>query len=60
VLPLWLATLIVAALLIVIAVILGLVGVSRIKSATAADPDGVRASIRRDVDALKGVGQYEH
>lgn len=60
VLPLWLATLIVAAVLIAIAAILALVGLNRVKKATAEDPDGVRASLRQDVEALKGVGQYEH
>jgi uncharacterized membrane protein len=60
VLPLWLATLIVAVVLLVIAAVLALVGVSQVKKATAEDPDGVRASLRQDVDALKGVGQYEH
>jgi hypothetical protein len=60
VLPLWLATLIVAAVLIAIAVILALVGVSRVKKATETDPDGMRASLRQDLDAFKGVGQYEH
>lgn len=60
VLPLWLATLIVAAVLIAIAVILALVGVSRVKKATETDSDGVRASLRQDLDAFKGVGQYEH
>jgi hypothetical protein len=60
VLPLWLATLIVAVVLLAIAAVLALVGVNRVKKATAPDPDGVRASIRQDVDALKGVGQYEH
>ena len=60
VLPLWLATLIVAAVLIAIAAILALVGLNLVKKATAEDPDGVRASLRQDVDALRGVGQYEH
>lgn len=59
-LPLWLAALIVAVLLILVAVILALVGVNRVKKATASDPEGVRASIRQDVDAFKGVGEYEH
>ena len=60
VLPLWLATLIVAVALLVVAVILVLIGINRVKAATAPDPEGVHASIRRDVDAVKGVGQYEH
>lgn len=60
VLPLWLATLIVAVFLLLIAVILALVGLRRVKAATAPDPEGVRASIRHDVDVFKGVGKYDH
>ncbi len=60
VMPLWLATLIVAVVLLVIALILALVGRSRIKAGTTQDPEGVRASIRHDVDAFKGVGKYDH
>ena len=60
VLPLWLATLIVAVALLLIALVLVLVGLNRVKAGTAADPDGIAASIRHDVDAFKGVGEYEH
>lgn len=60
VLPLWLATLIVAVVLLLIAAIFVLVGINRVKAATAPDPEGVHASIRHDVDALKGIGDYEH
>jgi uncharacterized membrane protein YqjE len=60
VLPLWLATLIVAVALLVIAAILVLIGMNRVKAGTRADPDGLAASIRHDVDAIKGVGNYEH
>lgn len=60
VLPLWLATLIVAVVLLLIAAIFVLVGLNRVKAATAPDPEGVHASIRHDVDALKGIGDYEH
>jgi hypothetical protein len=60
VLPLWLAALIVAVLLLLVAVILALIGLNRVKKGTAHDPDGVSASIQKDVDAFKGVGQYEH
>jgi len=60
VLPLWLATLIVAVTLVLIAVILLLIGVNRVKAATKPDPEGVHASIRHDVDAFKGVGEYDH
>jgi len=58
-LPLWLATLIVLALLLAMAAVLVLIGVNRVKAATAPDPDGVQASLRNDVDAFKGVGQFE-
>lgn len=60
VLPLWLAALIVAVALLLVAVILALIGLNRVKKGTKHDPDGVTASIQRDVDAFKGVGQYEH
>jgi uncharacterized membrane protein len=60
VLPLWLSALIVAVVLLAIAAVLALIGVQRVKKATAPDPEGVRASIRQDVDAIKGVGEYDH
>jgi uncharacterized membrane protein YqjE len=60
VLPLWLAALIVAVVLLLIAVILALIGLNRVKKGTKHDPDGVTASIQKDLDAVKGVGQYEH
>ncbi|MEO6200114.1 MAG: phage holin family protein [Cryobacterium sp.] len=60
VLPLWLATLIVGVVLLLIAVVLVLIGMNRVKKGTAHDPQGVTASIRHDVDAFKGVGEYEH
>ena len=59
VLPLWLAALIVAVSMLIVAVVLVLVGLNRVKAATAPDPEGVHASIRKDVDAFKGVGEYE-
>jgi uncharacterized membrane protein len=60
VLPLWLATLLVAVALLLIAVILVLIGINRVKAATKPDPEGIHASIRHDVDAFKGVGEYDH
>lgn len=60
VLPLWLSALIIAVVLLIIAVALALIGLKKVKKATATDPNGVRASIRDDIDALKGVGEYEH
>ena len=59
-LPLWLSALIVAVGLLLIAVILALIGLNRVKKGTKHDPDGVTASIQKDVDAFKGVGQYDH
>lgn len=59
VLPLWLATLIVFLALLLIAGILVLIGVNRVKKGASHDPEGVTVNIRRDVDALKGVGDYE-
>ena len=60
VLPLWLAALIVAVALLLVALILALIGLNRVKKGTSHDPDGVTASIQKDLDAVKGVGQYEH
>lgn len=59
VLPLWLATLIVALGFLIVAVVLVLVGINRVKAATAPDPEGVHASIRHDKDVFKGMGEYE-
>lgn len=59
-LPLWLSALIVAVFLLLIAVILALIGLNRVKKGTRHDPDGVTANIQKDVDAFKGVGEYEH
>ena len=59
VVPLWLSALIVAVFLFLLAGILIAIGVNRIQAGTAAKPNGVSASIREDVDALKGVGRYE-
>ena len=60
VLPLWLAALIVAVALLLIAALLALIGLNRVKAATKPDPEGVHASLRHDVDAFKGVGEYDH
>jgi hypothetical protein len=49
-----------AIALLVVAVILALIGVNRVKKATETDPNGVRSSLRHDVDALKGVGEYDN
>jgi uncharacterized membrane protein len=59
VLPLWLAALIVGLALLLVAALLVLIGVQRFKKA-AQETQGMKESIRLDVDALKGVGEYEH
>ena len=58
-LPLWLSALIVGVALLLVAVILVLIGMNRVKAATAQDPDGLGQSLRHDVDAIKGVGEYD-
>lgn len=60
VLPLWLSALIIGVALLLIAALLVLIGINRVKVATKHDPDGISASIHHDVDALKGVGDYGH
>ena len=59
-LPLWLSALIVAVGLLLVAVILALIGLNRVKKGTRHDPDGVTANLQKDVDAFKGVGDYDH
>jgi len=56
VLPGWLAALIVAAVLLVIAVVLGLVGYLRIKRGLPPAPTETIDSVKRDIVALKGIG----
>lgn len=58
VLPAWLAALIVFVVFLLIAVVLALVGVMYFKK-IGQDPDPVE-SIKKDVDAVKGMGQYDH
>ena len=60
VLQLWFAALIVGVALLVVAVVLALIGLNRVKKATETDPNGVRESLRQDLDALKGVGEYDN
>ena len=59
VLPAWLAALIVAIVLLVLAGILALVGINRVKAGTQLDIDGAKASIGADIQAIKGVGNYD-
>ena len=60
VLPLWLSALIVFVALMLVVAVLVLIGLNRVKAGTASSPEGVSVSIRADVDAVKGLGDYEH
>lgn len=57
VLPAWLAALIVAALLFVLAVLLILIGRGRIQAGLA--KSDLDVNLRRDLDAFKGEGSYD-
>lgn len=54
-LPAWAAALIVAGGLLVIAVIIGLIGVSKLKKGVPPAPTDTIESIHKDVNAIKGV-----
>jgi len=58
-LPYWLAALIVGAFLVLIAVILVLVGVARLKKGVPPVPKESVDSVKDDVKAFKGVQQYD-
>ncbi|MGT2425655.1 phage holin family protein [Amnibacterium kyonggiense] len=59
VLPYWLSALIIGALLVIIAVVLVLVGVSRLKKGVPPVPKEAVDSVKDDVKAFKGVQQYD-
>ena len=56
VLPTWLAALIVAGALLLITLVLVLVGVAQLKRG---DPGKTVASVRKDVNAIKGIGKRD-
>jgi hypothetical protein len=58
-LPYWLAALIVGAFLLLLAVILVLIGVSRLKRGVPPVPKEAVDSVKDDVKAFKGVGPYD-
>lgn len=58
-LPPWLAALIVGVVLLIIAVILALVGLSRVKRGIPPVPKEAVDSVKDDVKAFKGVGNYD-
>lgn len=57
VMPAWLAALIVAFVMLVVAAILGLVGWKRFKKGLPLTPKRTIASVKNDVDAVKGMGK---
>ena len=58
-LPYWLSALIVAVVLLIIAAVLGLIGYSRIKKGVPPVPKEAVDSVKDDVKAFKGVGNYD-
>lgn len=59
VLPAWLAALIVAVALLILAVILALIGLAQVKKGVPPAPTETIKSVKRDVDAIKGIGKRE-
>ena len=55
--PGWLAALLVAAVLLVIAVIFALVGYRRLKLGLPPQPTATIASVKRDIDTIKGMAK---
>lgn len=60
VLPGWAAALIVFGALLVITAILALIGVGSLKRVNGAAPTETIASVRSDIDAVKGLGKYDN
>ena len=58
-LPPWLAALIVGAVLLIIAVVLALIGLNRLKKGVPPVPKEAVDSVKDDVKAFKGVEQYD-
>jgi predicted phage tail protein len=56
-LPGWLAALIVAGILLVIVVILVLIGLAQVKRGVPPAPTETMKSVRKDVNAIKGIGK---
>lgn len=55
--PVWLAALVVGGALLVIAVIVALIGISSLKKGIPPAPTHTIESVKRDVDAIKGIGR---
>ncbi|WP_236553657.1 phage holin family protein [Rathayibacter sp. VKM Ac-2803] len=59
-LPAWLSALIVTVFFLLVAVVLLLIGVKSIKKAVPPVPQESIESIKKDVQAFKGVGNYDN
>lgn len=57
--PPWLSALIIGVVLLVIAVVLALVGLSRVKKGVPPVPETAIESVKSDVKAFKGTGNYD-
>ncbi|GAA4162962.1 hypothetical protein GCM10022286_22700 [Gryllotalpicola daejeonensis] len=55
----WLAALIVAGILLVLIAILAIIGIVFFKKIGSATPKNTIDSVKNDVDAVKGVGDYD-
>jgi MFS family permease len=60
IMPGWTAALIVAAILLVIVLVLILVGVRQVKQGVPPAPTETIKSVKKDVNAIKGVGKREN
>lgn len=58
-LPPWLSALIVGVFLLLIAVVLALIGVSRLRKGIPPVPEASITSVKNDVNAFRGVGDYD-
>ncbi|MCL2515806.1 MAG: phage holin family protein [Microbacteriaceae bacterium] len=59
ILPPWAAALVVAGILLVLIIVLVLLGIVFFKKIGSAAPERTITSIKSDVDAVKGVGDYD-
>lgn len=58
--PGWLAALLTAAGLLILAVILALIGVAAMKKVTPIVPEQSVDSVKEDLSAIKGMGKYDN
>lgn len=57
VIPGWLAALLVALVLLIVAAIVGLIGYRKLKAGIPPIPEGTIASVKKDIDTIKGMVQ---